>query len=90
MMTPVISKVRNEDFGGNSINSFDATSQMKAPENVVSYAHRTIRAENPALATAPLNKELLKAVRARLVEYLAVKGGYNKKVLKKEKNDKKV
>ena len=89
-MTPVISKVHNEDFGGNSIRSYDAASQMKAPENVVSYAHRTIKAENPALAAAPLNKELIKAVRARLAEFLAVKGGYSKKIVKKKDDEKKV
>ena len=39
--------------------SYDATSTMKAPENVVSFAHRTIRADNASLAAAPLNKELI-------------------------------
>ena len=62
---------------------------MKAPENIVSYAHRTLKAENPALANAPLNRELIKAVKARLAEYLAVKGGYSKKVVKKKEEEKK-
>jgi len=47
---------------------------------VVSYAHRTLKADNPALAATPLNKDLINTVKARLAEALAVKGGYSKKV----------
>ena len=56
---------------------------------MVSYAHRTLKEHNPALAATPLNKDLINTVKARLAEALAIKGGYSKKALKKDKDEEK-